>query len=216
MSPFQCGFPIAGSKRQDSHSHWLCLHGTYNHIKRKTISHCRLSTLPEWVAGPLSPSAEPWLLWSWRTYVYFRHCSFFVLDEVPVPVPSPAAVLGGTVHSACWPHGLPGYRGCNFPCSVRIPISWCISHCLWGVWWTSPSMWISPVRLCLSVCHHLSQHCCCLQAMLSPGTASKLVSSSTAWQAALGSVGQERHCFNERSFISVLAGQSFSLHTSPK
>lgn len=45
VSPFQCGFPIAGNKRQDSHSHWLCLHGAYNHIKRKTINHCRLSTL---------------------------------------------------------------------------------------------------------------------------------------------------------------------------
>lgn len=73
----------------------------------------------------------------------------------------------------------------------------------------NPSMWISPVRLCLSLCHYLSQHCCCLKAILSPGMASKHVSNGTASEAALGSVGQERHSFTECSFISVLTGQRF-------
>lgn len=106
--------PIAGNKTQDAHSHRLCLHSSYNYTKRKNTSHHQLSTLPEWVAGTLSSSAEPWLLQSWRTCAYFRPCSFLILDEVPIP--SQAGHIqsweGVCTQLADHMDGLPGYRGC--------------------------------------------------------------------------------------------------------
>lgn len=65
-----------------------------------------VNSLPKWVAGILYPSAEPWLLQSWRTCVYFRHCSFFSLLTM-----WPASIQGLPVShgqgESLWPHASP-------------------------------------------------------------------------------------------------------------
>lgn len=132
-------------------------------LKRKNISHCQLCTLPEQVSGTLSPTAEPQLLQSWRTCVYFGHCCFFTLDEVFVPSQAAHVLCCEGLCTQLVDHiDCQDSWNVNFPSSVRIPMTGYIPHllCMQGL--VNPSIWNSLVKLHLAVYLYLSQQCCCL------------------------------------------------------
>lgn len=172
---------IAENKRQDSHSHRMCLCSSYNSTEEKKYQ--SLSTLY---------SSR---VCSWHSLTHCRTLAPAKLENLCLFQALLVFYAGWSVRTQAKLHSclcceglcaqLVDHVDCqdswnvSFPCSVRIPMAGYIPHhlCMWGL--VNPSTWNSPVKLCLSVCLYLSQHCCCLRAVLSPGMVGKYVLATT-------------------------------------
>lgn len=117
--------PIAGNKRQNSHWHRMSVQFLQLQWREKISVIVNSLYSSEWVAGTLSSTAEPRLLQSWRTCVYFRHCCFFYLGWVSVPRQA--------AHMLCW-EGLRTQLGDHVDCQVSWNVNFpmfCENSCDW-------------------------------------------------------------------------------------
>lgn len=133
--------PIAGNKRQDSHWLRMCLCSSYNYTEEKKYQSLSALTLYSSRVG------------SWHSLLHCRTsasaklenlCLFqallFFLSWMSVRTQASCthAVLRGTVHSPCWPRGLPGFTECQFSNVLSESLWLDTSHTIFvcRVWWT--------------------------------------------------------------------------------
>lgn len=116
---------IAGNKRQDSHSYRMCLCSSYNYTEEKKYQ--SLSTLYSSIVGIWHslPHCRTSASAKLENLCLFQALLGFYLGWSVCTQPScTRTVLWGVVHSACWPHWLPGFMECQFSKFCENPYDW--------------------------------------------------------------------------------------------
>lgn len=117
--------PIARNKRQDSHSHRMCLCSSYNYTEEKKyhlLSARYSSRVGSWHSLPHCRTSASAKL---ENLCLFQALLIFYLGwSVRTQPTCIHAGLWGIVHSACWPGGLPGFLKCQFSRFCENPYDW--------------------------------------------------------------------------------------------